>query len=169
MVLKIVALAFFGALSLHAQTKKGEPLAVCELLAQRALYGGQPVTVRGQIVGAGEGSYLQADGCAPLVTDGYTWPTPTGIWLAYPTAEQRAKGAPSPDVEQADPRQLREAGPGARVYATVTGRFETRVHFPMPLRGDGKPKPYGYGHLASAPAQILLSEIKDVTVAPAQR
>jgi hypothetical protein len=164
MFLRMLALVSCGSLSLCAQVKKGEILTVCDLLAQRVLYIGQSVTLRGQVVGEGEGLYLQADGCRPLVTDGYTWPAPTGIWLAYPTAEQRQTGAPAPDVEQVDLRKLRDAGPGAKVYATVTGRFETRARFPMPVRGDGNVKPYGYGHLASAPAQILLTGVRDVKV-----
>jgi hypothetical protein len=157
---------------LRGQVKRSEPLKVCDVLSNLSLYRGQRISVRGQLVGGDEGSYLIGEGCRQLVTDGYTWPMPSPIDLTYPRST-RAQNSKSPTsnviIEHVDPEQLKGAGPGAKVYVTVTGRLETRVHFEMVHRGDGKVVPYGYGHLAACPAQIVYEVIKDTTIVPSRR
>lgn len=86
-----------------------------------------------------------------------------------PSGIENPKSSTPVKVEQLDPERIKAAGPGAKIYATVTGRLDARVHYEMVLRGDGKVVPYGYGHLNAGPAQIVYEEIKDPVIVPAKR
>jgi hypothetical protein len=167
-LLSVLILSVF----LRGQAKSPEPLTVCEVLSNLSSYRGQRISIRGEHVGGDEGSYLIGDGCRQLVTDGYSWPTPSPIALtsAGRSRSQNSRSStPTITIEQVDTERLKAAGPGAKVYVTVTGRLETRVHFEMVLRGDGQVLPYGYGHLSACPAQIVYEEIKDFTIVSAKR
>lgn len=109
------------------------------------------------------------EGCRPLVTDGFTWPPSIGINLedrASPLVAIGQKGTPPAKIDLIDALHLEKSGPDDKVYVTVVGRFETRLHFEMVVRGDGKTQPNGYGHLAACPAQLVYEEMKDVLVLP---
>ncbi len=171
MIQKVMSLLVF-AFVLQGQIKKPEPLTVCEVLSGLAAYQGQRITMRGELIGGDEVVALIGDGCAPLVTDGYRWPMPTPISLEYPAGTRTggSQGRKSvAKVQQADSATLKAAGPGARIYVTVTGRLETRTHFEMVLRGDEKIVPYGYGHLNACPARLVYEEIRDTVVMPADK
>lgn len=169
-VTKWVCAALICATSL-SQTHSAKPLTVCDVLAKLPSYRGQRIVVRGELVGEDEGSGLIGQGCQPLITDGYRWPSPSPIALTYPggPSDDTKPGAPSPRVERVDPDALRSAGAGAKIYVTVVGRLETRAPFPMVHLDGGKIRPYGYGHLAACPAQIVYEEIKDLKIVPTQR
>jgi hypothetical protein len=171
MTAKLVGVVVLATL-LRGQVKSPEPLTVCKVLSNLSLYRGQRICVRGELVGGEEGSALIGEGCQPLVTDGYRWSSPSPIALTYPespSVKDSKSPTPTVRVERMDPDALKEAGPGAKVYVTVIGRLDTRVHFEMVLRGDSKVVPYGYGHQAACPAQLVYEEIKDFVVVPAKR
>lgn len=169
--LRTLAGMFIFAALLHAQDKT-EPLNVCEVLSKLSSYRGQRITVRGEFVGGEEGSVLIGGGCRPVVTDGHTWPVPTPIALTFPgspgSGDSRAP-SPKPRIEQFDSGAVKSAGPGAKVYVTVTGRLDTKAHFEMVHLDDGRVVPYGYGHLAACVAQIVYEEMKDFAIVPAKQ
>jgi hypothetical protein len=150
------------------------PLSVCDLLTNSQQRRNTVVTVQGELIGTEEGLWLRGEKCPnPLVTSGYEWRNPVGIWLTPPESkmgERSSYPAPpvSPEWKAAKPLLEKYVGLlGTRVWVTVTGVFETRVQFELVLRGDGKKVPYGYGHLNGAPAQIVYFEFRDVEVKPA--
>jgi hypothetical protein len=52
----------------------------------------------------------------------------------------------------------------ARIWITVRGRLETRLKFELVQWGDGKQRPYGYGHLNASPAQLVYQEMRDAVI-----
>jgi len=171
MYLRAAAIALGAAALLRSQVGTDRPLTVCQILSSRAAYSGRRVTVRGRLVVGPEGSYLMGDGCQPLVTDGYTWAA-TGIDVeaanSAPARSEHGSARPA-EIAAADLERAPQAVPGGAIYVTLVGRFETRLHFQMILRGDGKTVPNGYGHLNSCPARMVYSEMKDVAAIPAKR
>jgi len=141
---------------------KSGPMTVCQVISQRDTYRDLHVEIRGRLKSTSEGSYLEGEGCQDLVTDGFKWAT-SAIALGYGTP-----GKP-PKIEPSDLVKLQSAGPNDVLYVTVVGLFETRIHFEMVTRGDGKTVPNGYGHLNASPAQLRYQEMKDVTVMRAKR
>ncbi len=146
-------------------------MSVCDLLANLQKHRDTVVTVRGELSGTEEGLWLRSEKCpAPLITSGYEWRNPVGIWLTPPESKMGERSSyPAPPVsaewEAAKPLLRKYVGlPDTRVWVTVTGVFETRAQFEIVLRGDGKKVPYGYGHLSGAPAQIVYYEFRDVDV-----
>ena len=81
-----VIIMSFAALASYAQhmEQEGRPVSVCELLTHREDYNGRLVTVRGEVKGSSEGTWLEADpDCNyKLVTRGVVWPRI--VFLAYP-------------------------------------------------------------------------------------
>lgn len=148
-----------------------KPVSVCDLLADPQKHRNKVVTVRGELIGTGERLWLRGERCPkPLITSGYEWPNPIGIWLTPPESKMGERPSyPAPPVsaawKEAMPLLQKNVGlPDRRVWVTVTGNFETRQRFEMVPRGDGKVVPYGYGHLNGAPAQIVYYEFWDVEV-----
>jgi hypothetical protein len=166
MLTRSLPIAFLPWIALWGQAQKNAPLSVCDVLSRLEFYQGKVITIRGELIGSDEVLGLMGENCRAVVTEGYRWPTPSLINL-----EQPARSGSSPmrvRIEQADSEELKAAGPGAHVYVTVTGRFETRAHFEMVRRGDGKVVPFGFGHLAACPAQIVYEEIRDPVIVRAK-
>lgn len=170
MTARLVGVVFLSAVLL-GQVKRPEPLTVCEVLSRLSFYRGQGITVRGELRRGDEGRALSGEGCRSLITDGYHWSSPSAIALTYSESSgvQDSKSeTQTVKLEHVDPNLLKAAGRGDKIYVTVTGQLETRVHFEMVLRGDGKVVPYGYGHLNACPAQLVYHEMKEVEVVPAK-
>jgi hypothetical protein len=154
-----------------AAAEPPRPLSVCELLARLGQYRNIVVTARGELIGTEEGLWLRGEKCPkPLVTAGFEWQNPVGVWLTPPSSkmgERQSYPAPEVSPEWRAAKLVLEkylGTPDAAVWVTVTGVFETRAQFEIVLRGDGKRVPYGYGHLNGAPAQIVYYELKDAEV-----
>jgi hypothetical protein len=159
------AIMLYAGVLLQSQVTRTEPLTVCQILSHRAAYRGLRVTVRGRLVATPEGTYLEGDGCQPLITDGYTWATTAiDIQSAKPPLAVDHKSVKPAKTVLLDLQLLQRAAPDGTLFVTLIGRFETTLHFVMVLRGDGKTVPNGYGHLNACPGQIIYDEMKDVTV-----
>jgi len=163
----LMTIIFVG--TIQGQMADTGTLKVCEVLSNRNSYMGQRIRIRGTLIESDEGSYLTDEGCPQLVTDGYAWPTPSLIALKYqerPTSQDVKQSRSTITKELADSEILKIVKNGAKIHVTVIGRLETRPHFEMVLRGDGKMLPNGYGHLNACPAQIVYQEIRDMEIVP---
>jgi hypothetical protein len=170
-----VLLLFIGFLRSYAQSAKQPtwPLTVCDLITQRDSYDGKLVTVRGEVIGSPEGTWLDADpSCGyHLVTNGVVWPNT--IALAYPNNRSKDPnnhadfGIDWNAEKQADAivDRLGFRADTDHLYETFVGLFRTytdldkRVNPNMPdaLR-------LGFGHLGAAPALLLIKTRKDPAV-----
>jgi hypothetical protein len=149
---------------LFSQERAPKALTVCEVLSKLGEYRGKQIVVRGELIGGYHGGGLRGEGCPPLTTDGYTWPSPVLIALTPPGSrmvENPSSPAPIVRVEPFDEAKLKNAGPEAKVHVTVVGRLETRLRLEIIRSPNGKSWPYGYGHLNACPAQIVYEEIRD--------
>jgi hypothetical protein len=158
------------ATSILASAKDARrPIGVCELLTELQRYRDKIVTIRGELVTTDEGVYLDEKCPKPLVTSGFVWTNPIGVWLTQPGSndvENRTSPAPETDVRPTADDLLKKyvTDSSVRIWVTVTGRLETREKFLMVLRGDGKTVPFGYGHMNACPAQLVCYQMKDVFV-----
>jgi hypothetical protein len=128
------------------------------------------VTIRGELLRTEEGSYLSAVECQkPLVVSGFTWEPEYAIDLTTPDSvlvESPELPVAAVSVDPASSKLLNHyAGDSkARILITVRGRLETRRNFELVQWGDGKQRPYGYGHLNASPAQLVYQELRDAVI-----
>jgi hypothetical protein len=161
------------------QASQQQPrLGVCEALSQPLKYDGQFVQIRGRVEGTDEGGWLVGDECPGVfVTDEHhVWPSV--ISLATPTSTKLGSTRIHPidfefDAESdrridAKYRELRTRVPDKCIFLTYSGLFETRrdwanavARFP-----NGTTKVIGFGHLGTAPAQLILKSADSVEVIP---
>ena len=142
-------------------------LSVCDILADPLKYNYQLVKIRGVSVGTDEGWWIGPDKpCSrPLTTGGYTWPSI--IWV-----ESVDESRPSRGVQFRTDHNAVNKIDGAvarmhidpkldRIWLNFTGVFETRV---FTSKDIGKGRAFGFGHMNSAPARLLLKTVTDLHV-----
>ena len=168
----------FLASSIGAQQRKvikgnrAQVVSVCDVVMNRLKYDGQLINVRGVVLGTEEGMWIAAPGkCTPgLTTFGYSWPDI--IWVAPPDSPGRLHDVDFQldlrNLEQID-QQIRamNVDPSKdRVWLTVSGLFETRVYEPtgVSTSGRGNQGASGFGHMNSAPGQLLVKGEEDPVV-----
>ena len=150
------------------------PLSVCELIAHRAEYNGRMVSVRGVVAGGEHGIWLEASReCSyQLVTRGVVWPNV--INLVHPLNRSRDVYSHAPfkldwkAVQRADADAL-AAGYRAGVdvmVETIVGLFVTFPDLEKRVNpGIPGAFPLGFGPVGlSAPAQLVIKTVKDVSV-----
>jgi hypothetical protein len=141
-------------------------LSVCDILANPMKFNGQVVTIRGVSEGTDEGWWIGAGKtCSPqLTTSGYTWPSI--IWVESVGGPQHAHGADF----QTDQNAVSKVGHEVQrmridpkldgIWLTFTGIFETREFTTKDVgKADGKWRAFGFGHLNSAPGELLLKTV----------
>ena len=157
-------------LSLLSDSKVSQPLSVCEVLKALPKHRNQMVTIRGEVLRTEEGTYLRAVECQkPLLVAGLTWEPAYAIHLTPPDSplvESPELPIPTVTVDPASSRLMSQYAADAktRIWLTVRGRLETRITFELVKWGDGKLRPYGYGHLNLSPAQLVYQQMKDAVV-----
>lgn len=138
------------------------PVTVCEVISDLDAYGGKTVAVVGRLGGTDEGTWLDEENCPrPLQTNGFTWPS--ALWITTgPTAPTRAEGERLIDkdvlkkkVLEVSSRTKLRARPDHDSYAVLYGRLETRQKLETFTYPDGSVHGFGFGHLGSAPAQLV--------------
>jgi hypothetical protein len=146
-----------------------EPLTVCELLAASSSFTGKVIAVRGIQVATDEGAWLKADDCKPIVTKRYTWPA--AIWLDMSRTRLEAAHFSYKRLQDDIARineQLRQLGvvPKRRqIVLTYIGRFEAVLDKDKRVdEVNGVPRGIGLGHGNWAPAEMVVKEVRDLTV-----
>lgn len=146
-------------------------LSVCDVLSSPMKYNGQFITIRGVSEGTEEGWWISAGKtCAtPRTTHGYTWPSM--IWVQAvggPIANPRATFQTNQSAISKVDREVRlmHADPKTdRIWLTFSGIFETREFTTKDVgKADGQWRTAGYGHLGSAPGQLLLNTVTGLEV-----
>lgn len=172
---KLVAVAVLLVVGMPAQDKsRGAPpgaLSVCAILSDPAKFNGQLVTIRGISEGTDEGWWIDTDkACtAPLITNGYNWPSI--IWVKSidgPERTHRVNFETDQDTVSKVDREVRRLHIDPkldRIWLNFTGIFETREFTAKDVgKADGKSRADGFGHLNSAPGQLLLKTVSGLYV-----
>ena len=142
-------------------------VTVCEALHDLARYNGKSIVVVGRFGSTGEGSWLSEDCERKIITDGYTWAN------AISTTYSRSEAQPPPglpkgfkwneelltrklmDVQKTTKLQVFKEYKYSDRWFAIFGRFETRLPLQVAVGGSGKLMGYGFGHLNTAPAQLI--------------
>jgi hypothetical protein len=164
--------------SLTGQTAVRQPeaprVSVCDLLTEPLKYDGMLVTVRGRWEGTDEGSWLVSDKCnGAFVAAGRVWPS--AIFMQSPDSPSRLHSvdfkydSASERRFTGDNERLQKRVPKACIVWAIVGMFETRAEWFRPRVGDSRvaPTALGFGHLSSAPAQLLMKSVLGVGADPA--
>jgi hypothetical protein len=142
-------------------------LTVCEGLDNFSQYNGEAVVVVGRLVGTDEGSWLNENCEQKIITGGYAWASSISLThvqsaaMPPPVMPRRFKWdamvlqAKLKQVQQATKLGVLKQYHYSDRWFAVFGRFETRLSVQMSSDGGGTPRDYGYGHLNTAPAQLV--------------
>jgi len=153
------------------------PLSVCEVLANPLRFNGKQIDVRGYVTSTGEGTWLNGDCKAHLVTDGFVWPDSIWITLFPDPIEPLHEKTFATDMRALHELSERTAeivrlhGKECRFWITYEGLLETQpdLHLETVLDIDGKRRAAGFGHLAGAAAQLVVKTVRDLRVEYAQQ
>jgi hypothetical protein len=170
-----VTLMSFAALASYAQNiqQQGKPISVCQLLTHREDYNGRLVTVRGEVKGSSESAWLEADpDCNyKLITRGVVWPSI--VSLAYPNSRSKdpmdkADFGVDWRAEESEGAVVRKLGFNPdkdHLFETFVGLFRTHLDLDKRVNPNKQDWPrFGFGHLGTAPAQILTKTRRDPVV-----
>jgi hypothetical protein len=181
MILTIVLFAVsttsapFQAQAVNDDVQSATPtLTVCEALSHASEYDGKIVRIRGTVYGTDEGAWFFGKDCPGIyVTEGKVWPStiawtgPTQLTFIIhpinfsfdPSSRQR--------IEKKWGR-LQKHLPDSCIAVTYTGLFESWSK-EKARKTDPEGHVYeipGFGHLNSAPAQLVLKSADDVEPIP---
>jgi len=163
--LKKAHLAWLVALAVLARAEE-RPLSVCEVLGSPEKFNGKIVAVRGLQSATDEGGWLEGIDCAPLVTNGYRWPTV--IWLEMSASRLEALNLDFRKLG-AETAQLNRSLKAAfdlsrdRMIVTYVGRFYMLED--LAARVDTYNRTgRGLGHANYAPAELVVKQVKDLSI-----
>jgi hypothetical protein len=145
-------------------------VTVCEALHDLSRYHGKSIVVVGRFGSTDEGSWLSEDCERKIVTNGYTWADT--ISTTYSSSEvESPPGLPKgfkwnrelltkklKDVQKTTKLQVLKEDNYSDKWVAIFGRFETRLPLQVVTGGSGKLMGYGFGHLNTAPAQLISDE-----------
>ncbi len=162
--MKLLAMMFWLGMGtvLTGGEDAGHVYSVCELLANPQQFNGKTVKVRGIVEGGMEGSWLRSDDCPERFSVGEN-SLPRGISLSYQSEYGVAAPRKMVHIERVD-RQIREMRQRVKsgfLLLTHTGVFETRTDWKLLNNGAGDKRLWGFGHLNTFPAQLVVVDIAD--------
>jgi hypothetical protein len=145
-------------------------IPVCEALTHSDLYNHKIVAIRGVQMAGSEGGWLNGEGCdRAFVTNGYVWPSI--IWLEMSESDRLAAGIPAPERYASIKRinsELKRKGYDVtrdRLTITYVGLFEVYDDSKSGIHLDSRfVNAPGFGHLNGAPAQIIVIDVKDLSI-----
>lgn len=151
----------------ESESRSKDPVfSICEVLENLPALNGKLISVRGEWIVGEEQNLLRGENCgARLAMSGVAWPS--AIWLEpnrlIPDRPDVYRRRRSPAAGSAITGGGRLA-PTTKVFATFHGRIETREHFEVVIRGDGKRVGYGFGHLNAFPAVLRYDAVTNVQI-----
>jgi hypothetical protein len=136
------------------------PLTVCQVLQDLDLYRGKTIAVRGNW----DSIYLEDSCKMKLKTGDYTW---LNALYVRPTKRMNNTGVEVWTIDRnaydkAISESLRIPGP---VTATIIGQLEAKENLEVFTEGGYPRIPLGFGPHAIFPAEIIITEIKDIVAA----
>ena len=139
------------------------PLSVCDVLNRRAEFNHKVIAIRG-VQKSDEGVWLTSSNCVMLSTPEGQWPAV--IYVETDSDVRKSAGFHAEPYQTEANRinaELQKKGYDRKrheITLTYIGRFESAED----LRSKGSPPGTGFGHLSSAPARLIVSEVKDLSL-----
>ncbi len=141
-------------------------VTVCEALRDRILYNGKSIVVVGRLASTDEGRWLTEDCDHKIVTEGYTWGNANSTTHSGPDVrpvdlpqgfkwDESSLKVKLKQGQSTTTLKVRKEYESRDSWAAMFGRFETRAPLQVARGADGKLRGYGFGHLNSAPAQLV--------------
>ena len=141
-------------------------VSVCQALQDRVQYHGRTIIVVGLVGASDEGQWLIGKCDHRIVTDGFSWGNIISLAVSNPKEpplrippdspwDENLLEAKRKEIEKRMP--AKKDNPDDKWYAIV-GRFETRIPLQTAIAGGGRIMGYGFGHLNSAPAQLIADQ-----------
>jgi hypothetical protein len=169
-MLQIIAILIFAMFVTAAQGAEPQVISVCEALMHSNVYDHKLVAIRGTQAASMEGGSLKGENCdKAFITNGYIWPSI--IWLEMSEAARVAAGIQGPELESSLKRgnaELKRKGfnnDRDRLVITYVGLFEAYDDSAQEFHPDShSTRAHGFGHLNGAPAQIIVSDVKDAVI-----
>jgi hypothetical protein len=148
-------------------------LSVCEVLSSATRFDGKIIAVRGEQVATGEGAWLKAGSCKPLLAKGRSWPS--AIWLDMSQSRAESLGfdltALSADLARINRlmERLHFDKKRDRAILTYVGRIQIIPGIQSTVTNHETAGSMGFGHLNWAPAEIVVKAVKDLFVERSDR
>jgi len=142
-----------------------EVIPICTLFQDLPAYKGRRIAVRGEIVGTVHGTWIIGNCQSSFVSDGYRWPVSIscGGPAYYSKETAHLYEVKSPAVRKGE---VLEGNPGVVQTATFVGVLRVRSDYHVSCTPDGKYRAYGYGHMNSAAAELIVENIRDFDLTP---
>jgi hypothetical protein len=144
-------------------------ISICDLFQNLSKYKSQRIAVRADSARTTEGAWLSGHCESNFVTDGHRWPVLltyggpdySGAEPASLFRRDESKIRLSPDI----PALLADRQ-NVGTTATFVGRLRMRDKYEGVCRPDGSYIAFGYGHLGTAAAELIVEAVFDASVAP---
>jgi len=165
-----IGIWIFAVVVPAAQGAEPHVISACEALAHPNLYDHKLVAIRGIQTASMEGGWLKGQNCdKAFITNGYIWPSI--IWLEMSESARAAAGIQGLELESSLKRgnaKLKKRGfnnDRDRLVITYIGLFEAYDDSAQEFHPDSRStRANGFGHLNGAPAQIIVSDVKDAVI-----
>lgn len=142
-------------------------VGVCNLLSDPAIWNGKLVEVRGQIIASND-YWIRGTECPDRIRAKGT------VFIAgFVFADPQNKKLTAHNVDfhwdlstlgQLDSALTTAEKTKRHVWATIVGMFETRLPLTDLIDEKAPYKFRGFGHMGSAPGQILIKYLKDISI-----
>ena len=142
-----------------------EVIPICALFQNLSNWKGKRVAMRGEFVSTMEGWWISGNCQGAFVTDGYRWPV--GISLGVPAYHSKETAelyqAKWPAVSKGENFK---GLPDVVKMVTFVGTLRLRADYNVACVPNGTYRAFGYGHLNSAAAELIVESIRDFELAP---
>ena len=142
-----------------------EVIPICALFQNLSNWKGKRVAVRGEFVSTMEGWWMSGNCQGAFVTDGYHWPVVISLGVPAYHSKETADLYPAkwPAVSKGENFK---GMPDVIKTVTFVGTLRLRAEYHVTCIPNGTYRAFGYGHLNSAAAELIVESIHDFELAP---
>jgi ankyrin repeat protein len=142
-----------------------EVIPICALFQNLSNWKGKRVAVRGEFVSTMEGWWIGGNCQGAFVTDGYRWPVLVNLGVPAYHSRETAElyQAKWPGVSKGENLK---GMPDVIKTVTFVGTLRLRYDYHVTCVANGTYRVFGYGHLDSTAAELIVESILDFELAP---
>jgi ankyrin repeat protein len=142
-----------------------EVIPICALFQNLSNWKGKRVAVRGEFVSTMEGWWIGGNCQGAFVTDGYRWPVLVNLGVPAYHSRETAElyQAKWPGVSKGENLK---GMPDVIKTVTFVGTLRLRYDYHVTCVANGTYRAFGYGHLDSTAAELIVESILDFELAP---
>jgi hypothetical protein len=162
---KLLLLAIIGAC--NAQSEEAVRVSICDLLADPVAWNGKMIEVRAQVIDSNN-FWIMGTECPTRI---HAKGTVFIAGFVFGDPQSKNTNAHKVDfrwdlsnLDRLNAALARVKETKEQVLATLLGMFETRVPIENLIDEKAPYKFRGFGHMGSAPGQILIKSLKEVSI-----